>query len=661
MNIFLKTTLVSVTTVIPNAALMSNSVYAYGNIQAPHKAEETKKTQFSQWRQETGNGTEIVPLSTSFPRELGGLYQVAQGRQRTPSMFLPDNQIFCLLPSEVADFATSNQSLQAPSSCLTQKDERIIAQQSDPNRDRFLQPRSEPLPKEPEKTEPILPTPTPSPIVPSLETEDSNIVIPVNKIKVIGSTIFSPEELKSITEPLEGRSVTLEELQETAKKITRLYLEKGYITSRAIVPKQEVQDGTVEIRVIEGSIAEIQIEGNTRVSDRYIRKRLELGTETPVRVERIEGRLQLLKASPLIDSIEANLQPAKGEGQSSLVVTVDQANPFVIGANLDNYETVSTGAERIGATLGHLNLTGNGDSFITSFNHSLDAASWSLDTNYTLPVNAKDGTLQLRTVIERNEIVGEDFEDLDIDGDSELYEISFRQPIVNSLRKEFALSLGFSFEENRNFVNGVRLSGTERTNVLKFGQDFTSRDIQGVWALRSQFNLGVDIFDATVSENEDEADGIFLSWIGQIQRLQRLSENNLLIFQGDLQFTPDNLLGSEKFTLGGIFSVRGYRQNARLGDNGVRFSIEDRITLARNSENTPTFQLAPFADLGVVWNNSADDPDDNFLAGVGLGVLWQPISGLNIRLDYAPPLVDLDDKGDNIQEDGFYFSISYRN
>ena len=342
MNIFLRTSLTSFTTVITNAALLSLTSSAYGYTEVLPKENETKLTQLSP----------------------------------------------------------------------------IVAQQSDDNRDRFLQPRPEPLPQELEETEPIMPTPTESQTIPPSEVEDSNIVIPVNKIKVIGSTIFSPEELKSITEPLEGRSVTLEELQEAAKTITRLYLEKGYITSRAIVPKQEVQDGTVEIRVIEGSIAEIQIEGNNRVSDRYIRKRLELGTDTPVRVDRIEERLQLLKASPLIDSIEANLQPAPGEGQSSLVVEVDEANPFVIGANLDNYETVSTGAERIGATLGYLNLTGNGDSFITSFNHALDAASWSLDTNYTLPVNTKDGTLQLRAVIDRNEIVGEDFEDLDLDGDS---------------------------------------------------------------------------------------------------------------------------------------------------------------------------------------------------------------------------------------------------
>ena len=138
--------------------------------------------------------------------------------------------------------------------------------------------------------------------------------------------------------------------------------------------------------------------------------------------------------------------------------------------------------------------------------------------------------------------------------------------------------------------------------------------------------------------------------------------DNLLVIQSDIQLTPDILLPSEQFTIGGFYSVRGYRQNARVGDNGFRFSAEERITLVKNAENSPIFQLAPFAELGVVWNTAAEDlgDDDNFLASIGIGLLWQPISGLDIRLDYAPPLVDLDDKGDNLQEDGFYFSINYR-
>ena len=95
-------------------------------------------------------------------------------------------------------------------------------------------------------------------------------------------------------------------------------------------------------------------------------------------------------------------------------------------------------------------------------------------------------------------------------------------------------------------------------------------------------------------------------------------------------------------------------------------SVEDRITLARNEESgEATLQLAPFIDMGAVWN-SDDNPDndlgdDTFLIGIGLGVIWQPVSGLNLRLDYAPPLIDLDDdiKGDDIQDHGLYFGVFY--
>jgi hemolysin activation/secretion protein len=74
-------------------------------------------------------------------------------------------------------------------------------------------------------------------------------------------------------------------------------------------------------------------------------------------------------------------------------------------------------------------------------------------------------------------------------------------------------------------------------------------------------------------------------------------------------------------------------------------------------------QVAPFIDLGWVWNvddNPNPLPDERFLAGVGLGLIWQPIPNLNIRLDYGIPLVNIDDRGENAQDQGFYFSVNYQ-
>ncbi len=75
-------------------------------------------------------------------------------------------------------------------------------------------------------------------------------------------------------------------------------------------------------------------------------------------------------------------------------------------------------------------------------------------------------------------------------------------------------------------------------------------------------------------------------------------------------------------------------------------------------------KTAPFFDTGVVWNvndNSNQLQKQNFLAAVGLGVEWQPIPKMNVRLDYALSLVNLDDRGKNAQDDGFYFSVSTSN
>ena len=563
----------------------------------------------------------------------------------------------------IVNLNNSKESVKLIHNCCFLDQNKLLAQTEKPNRDRFLQPDIEPLPPQNPEEEPILPQKKPV-IIPETETEGQNIEIPVEKIEFTGGTIFTPQELEQLAKPLEGKKVKISQLKKLAQTITNKYLQQGYITSRAIVPQQEILNGVVEIKLIEGSIAEIQIEGNNRLRESYLRDRLELGTDSPIRVDNLEGQLQLLRSNQAIKNIEANIQPAPGEGESALAVKIDEASPWVYGAEINNYGTVATGAEKLGISLGSRNLTGNSDSLIFGFTQALNANSQSYSGSYSIPLNAKDGTLQLRTSINRNEIIGEDFEDLNLEGDSELYEVSFRQPLTRTLQKEFAVSLGFSYQESRDFFNGVALNRTNRTSVIKFGQDYTKRDVKGVWAFRSQFNLGFDGSD----ENEDVLiagndfpDDVFISWLGQTQRLQRINPDNLLIIQADVQLTPNTLSPSEQFVIGGAQSVRGYRQNARLGENGFRLSVEDRITVLKNAEAQPLLQVAPFADLGVVGGDSTDDVDNNFLAGIGVGLISEPIPGLSLRLDYAPPLVNLDDTGGNIQEDGLYFRFSYRN
>ena len=545
-------------------------------------------------------------------------------------------------------------------------DEFLWAQNrpNQPDRDRF--PQSSPGLIEEEVIPIPLDPPPPEPQPPgSGQTQRFKI----SRIEVTGNSIFD-QEINNIIEPLAGKLVTLEGLWNARDEITKLYLDAGYLTSGAVLEPQALEGGVVQIRVIEGQLeGDIKVEGTSRLSQDYIRSRVGLGVDTPLNVNDLEIQLRLLLANPLLDTVEPTLKPGNQEGLSILTVKVTEADPFEGHLSFDNYSPPSVGSERLGASVRFQNFSGFGDEIAADYYRSTTGGSNIVDVAYRVPLSPHGGTLQLAAQINRNEITQSPLDELGIEGESERYEINYRQPIVRSPTEELALSLGFAFQDGQTFVFdqptsfgiGPDEDGNSRTRVVQFGQDYVLRDPQGAWSFRSLFNIGTGLFNAT--RNSDSIpDGQFFSWLAQAQRAQRLAQDNLLIVRLDLQLTPNSLLPSEQFVIGGGQSVRGYQQNVRSGDNGVRFSVEDRITVMRDKTAAYLLQFAPFIDLGAVWNNSENpnpQSDQRFLAGAGLGILWQPIQDLNIRLDYGLPFIDLDDRGDNLQDDGFYFTIDY--
>lgn len=522
-------------------------------------------------------------------------------------------------------------------------------------------PPPEPSPA-PEAVEPQPVVPPESPMTPAIATFN------IQQVEVTGSTILSDADVNPIIQPLISSATPLTELQNATDAITQLYLNRGYLTSRALDP--EITNGIARIRVVEGGIERIEIQGAQRTHEHYIRSRIRLAARTPLNTNRLEDQLRLLRLNPIFENIEASLRAGEQFGQSVVVVRVTEANPVVANVGVANDSPPSVGSERVSFDVTHRNLTGNSDALGGYYRRSTTGGSESYGITYDIPLNARDGTLHFDVERNRNHITQQPFDELGIRGGNTRVSLNFRQPLVRSPREEFALSLGFAFEDGQTFVfdnipfpfgRGVEANGVSRTSVVQFGQDYVRRDRHGAWALRSQFNIGTGLFDATTNDGS-LPDGQFISWLGQAQRVQTLGKDHLLIIQADLQLTPDALLPSQQFSVGGGQSVRGYRQNVRSGDNGFRFSVEDRIALDRDESGNPTLQLAPFLDMGAVWNDP-DNPlarDDNFLVGLGVGLLWNPIPRLNIRLDYGLPLVELGDRGDNAQDDGIYFRVNYR-
>ncbi|HLO85803.1 MAG TPA: ShlB/FhaC/HecB family hemolysin secretion/activation protein [Nostocaceae cyanobacterium] len=497
--------------------------------------------------------------------------------------------------------------------------------------------------------------------------------IEVKKVELINSSFARSPQLQTLIKGVEGQTVSLSKLRDLADQITTWYFEQGYITSRATVDESDIKDGVVLIRVTEGVVEEIRIDPPPkRLSSGYVRSRIAQGLTKPFSQTKLEEQLRLLQTNPLFSKVEGSIRPGSRDGQSVVVIRVTEADPFDASISVDNYSPPSVGSERLGIAAVHRNVTGMGDQFAASYYFStLNGGSRLYDFSYQVPLNAMDGTLQLRTSISQVKVVQDEFKTLDIRGESLLYEFTYRQPLVRNLREEFALSLGFTVQDGQTFTFagptpfgiGPDLDGNSRTRTLKFTQDYVRRDGGGAWGLRSQFNFGLDIFDPTINTDPTIPDARYFSWLLQLQRQQRINQDNVLLAQADLQLSPDGLLPSQQFVIGGGQSVRGYRQNTRAGDNGFRFSLENRLTVARDTNGKELFQIAPFFDMGYIWNKE-DNPNvlqkEKFLAGLGLGLLWRPLPDVNVRLDYARPLVEIEDKQNNAQDEGLYFSVGYQ-
>lgn len=487
----------------------------------------------------------------------------------------------------------------------------------------------------------------------------------IKKIAVVGSTVFTADRLAQVLKPYTMRRLTFVELLAAQRAITQLYLDNGYITSGAYIPPQKLTDGIATIKVIEGKIAEMQIEGLNRLQPGYVRRRLAIASQAPVNREKLLNALQLLQLNPLIKNISAELAAGTTPGTSLLKVRATEADPFDVIFSWDNYRAPSVGTNRRQVQLTHRNLFGFGDRFNLAYIDTDGSDSLS-NLSYSIPVNARNGTIDLRYSFTDSQIIEEPFAAADIESETSIYDLAFRQPVYQTPNRDIALGLAFSRSDSKTTARGQPLfsrssdlEGKINISTLRFFQEYTQRNAQAVFALRSQFSLGIDAFDAT-DNGGNSPDSSFFAWRGQVQYLRQFNPALSLVLRSDLQFANEPLVPIEQFSLGGALNLRGYRQDALLGDNGLFTSAELRASILRISKWATIIQLTPFVDFGTVWNSDDLSFNTNTLASLGLGLRVLISDRFAARLDYGIPLIDLDTNGDTLQEEGFYFSLELK-
>ena len=525
------------------------------------------------------------------------------------------------------------------------------------------EPEFEPLPPLDE----LLPPPDRDPNAPP--SGDLNEIpgsIEVRGYRVVGSTVFEADTFAALLEDLTGEEIRFSQLLEARTRITDLYIEEKYITSGAFLPPQTIEDGIVEIQVIEGSLEDILITGTDRLRPYYIRSRIERASDAPLNVDDLLEALQLLQLDPLIDTLSAELSAGLRPGSNLLEVAIVEADSFTPSLRFDNGRSPTVGVLRGRVGIREGNLFGIGDAFEASY--SLTEGSDEYAASYTVPLNASNATLGASARFTTSEIIEEPFDRIDIEADSRDFELTFRQPIVQTPRQEIALGLTFSRRESDTTLlgtgfalsDGANDDGETRVSVFRLFQEWTQRGSRSVFAARSQFNWGIPIFESTL--NNKKPDSRFFAWRTQAQYLQLLGNSDIsLLLRGDFQLSTTSLVPLEQFGVGGNRSVRGYSQDLLLADNGLFGSAELRIPLFTSANGSTQLEIHPFFDFGTVWSTDGDDPDPSGLASIGVGLSFELDDVLSAKIDWGIPLTDVDTRDrDIIERQELYFLLEWR-
>ncbi len=478
-----------------------------------------------------------------------------------------------------------------------------------------------------------------------------------------GNHVVSEAELTAAVDSYIGTEISLADLETMRLVLTHVYKDKGYTSSGVILKDQHISDRKIKFKVIEGRLETINISNAGRLHDSYIANRLLVNNQDLLQIDELQKNFQLLLADPLIDRLNGVLKPGVTPGATILDLEVTRnPQPYGLYLNFDNHTPPSIGAYtgRLGGYI--RNVSGFGD--VTELELGISEGLRSLSFNYVVPINRYNTKFLFDFQTSHADIIESPLNRLNIESDFYHFEFGLNHPVYDSLNRKFIMDVRFAYRENNTsllgqpfaFSGGVDQGGDSVVSVLRLSQNFIDRGRNHALSLRSLFSIGIDAFGSNVSN--DLPDSKFFSWIGQINYAHRLNDNGVqVVLRGSLQLANDTLLPLERFALGGHATVRGYRENYRVRDEGYFVSAELHYPLIHPADfSGHSLAIVPFADVGAAWNHNHRINETLSSTGIGLNWGWKIFSA---QLYWAHAFNSPDSQNEfDIQDDGVHVQLS---
>lgn len=492
-------------------------------------------------------------------------------------------------------------------------------------------------------------------------------VFVMRRITLEGNTAIDQASIDAAAAAYIGKKVSIADIEELRRQLTLLYINRGYLNSGVTIPDQNVENGVVVFRAVEGRVTGIEVSGTKSFDPDYLRARLERGLTVPFNVADMEEEQQILLQDPLVRRLNIELLPGLVPGEARAHADVLEASPYAAVMQIANNQSPTVGEIRGQMQGTAANILGFGDILSAQYGRSQGINDGAI--GYSVPIASDDTRISLHYDINGTLVVAPTLSPLHVTSNYTSLALGVSRPFYRTAEQN--LTLGASLEQRKaqTFLLNMPFSftagssnGTTNVTALRFYQDYLDRDAEHAFALRSTLSFGLPVLGATVTTMAPG--GKFFSWLGQAQYVRRVYRDWDAVIRSDLQLSNHPLFPIEQFALGGIDTVRGYRQFLTVTDDAFFASAELRIPVGTlrlpylaDTADAGTVQIVPFYDFGTGWNVDRATPAPSDISGVGAGVRWLIGSGVTAEVYYGKALRHVS-VGTALEDRGLYFRLT---
>lgn len=481
------------------------------------------------------------------------------------------------------------------------------------------------------------------------ERQETAVSFELKKIVIDKSSVLSEAELDAITTPYEGRKVTLQDVYTVVDKINALYTKKGYVNCRAFLPPQTVTEGTIKLLLVEGRTDEYDVSGNSYTKSSYIMKRLHLRKGEIANVRQLNKDMLLFNATNSTQ-LRVVMKPGSTQGTTSYEITAYEPKRDTWTVFEDNAGSDTSGEYRTGIFFNTKSLSGSCDPL--SIGTVLSEGTKAANVTYGHSLGRSGTKLNLLYSTNAVKTIDGGYKDM-VKGHANSFGLGLVQPLVVSETTRTELSLDYSYQNSKSdfTIGSTRLNIVDDT-VQDVGLGFAMTNYGNSSILYQKHSYVRGYSKSTPETRSADSQHFGFYKFNSLYQKQYASGQSVNL-RADAQWSgTDGMVSSRQYYIGGMYSVRGYKENYLGGDSGFVFSAEYQVPVIARTTNAFTF-----FDYGHVYSNGASNNVDNILSSVGLGLRSNIGKNCSASLTLGVPL-RRDFQAETVSKTRLHFMVS---